>query len=72
MKRLPKRGSGIDAALVALVYELLDAHRDTTELATGLGDVAWRLHLDYLQALQRKGRELLASASAGPAGLERR
>lgn len=44
----------------ALIYELLDAHDDTAQLAAGLGDIAWELHLDYLRALQRRGRELLA------------
>jgi hypothetical protein len=44
----------------ALVYELLDAHDDTARLAAGLGDIAWEIHLDYLRALQRKGREMLA------------
>lgn len=43
-----------------LVYELLDAHDDTAQLAAGLGDFAWELHLDYLRALQRRGREILA------------
>jgi NTP pyrophosphatase (non-canonical NTP hydrolase) len=60
-------GRGIDAdsatALVGLVYELLDAHEDTAELADGLGDLAWELHLDYLRTLQRRGRELLARAT---------
>jgi hypothetical protein len=46
-----------------LIYELLDAHDDTTQLAAGLGDIAWELHLDYLRALQRRGRELLAQLS---------
>lgn len=52
-------------ALATLVYELLDAHRDTSELAVELGidcDVRWRGHLEYLRALQRVGREALASA----------
>ena len=46
--------------VAALVYELLDAHDDTARLAAGLGDIAWEIHLDYLRALQRKGREVLA------------
>jgi hypothetical protein len=46
--------------LEALVYELLDAHDDTARLAEGLGDIAWEIHLDYLRALQRKGRAVLA------------
>jgi hypothetical protein len=45
----------------ALIYELLDAHYDTAELAQELEyDEAWQAHLDYLRALQRKGRETLA------------
>lgn len=50
----------LPAELVALVYELLDAHDDTSRLATGLGDIAWDIHLDYLRVLQRRGREMLA------------
>jgi hypothetical protein len=51
-------------ALTALVYELLDAHLDTADLAEDLLDDRWRAHLDYLGALQRKGRELVSAASA--------
>lgn len=52
--------------LVALTYELLDAHADTAHLAEGLPcDPSWAAHLDYLRALQRKGREMLARATAG-------
>jgi hypothetical protein len=47
-----------------LVYELLDAHDDTAQMAAGLAyDPDWQGHLDYLQALQRKGREALAHMS---------
>lgn len=46
-----------------LIYELLDAHDDTAQLADELGDIAWELHLDYLRELQRRGRELLAELS---------
>jgi hypothetical protein len=57
--------------LVELVYELLDAHDDTTRLATELEqDAGWAAHLDYLRTLQRVGRELLAASasdSASPA-----
>jgi hypothetical protein len=50
--------------LVALVYELLDAHRDTEELAADLAfDETWQAHLDYLHALHRTGREVLAHTS---------
>ena len=49
------------AGLAALAYELLDAHADTAQLADGLPyDRSWAAHLDYLRALQRKGREMLA------------
>jgi hypothetical protein len=52
------------AGLVALAYELLDAHSDTAQLADGLPyDPPWAAHLDYLRALQRKGREMLARTS---------
>ena len=53
--------SGASASLAALAYELLDAHADTAQLADGLPhDRSWAAHLDYLHALQRKGREMLA------------
>jgi hypothetical protein len=49
------------AGVAALAYELLDAHADTAQLADGLAcDLSWAAHLDYLRALQRKGREVLA------------
>src|ERR1700694_2485084 len=55
------------AKLVELVYELLDAHDDTARLAQELGrDVQWAAHLDYLQQLQRVGRELLAVDVVAP------
>ena len=50
--------------VTALVYELLDAHDDTAQLAAGFGDLAWELHLDYLRDLQRRAREVLARATA--------
>lgn len=50
--------------LTAVVYELLDAHRDTVELAASLHEDSWQAHLDYLRALQRKGREAIARAVA--------
>jgi hypothetical protein len=53
--------SAAAASLAALAYELLDAHADTAQLADGLlHDRSWAAHLDYLRALQRKGRETLA------------
>lgn len=53
----------LDAAsqITSVIYELLDAHTDTAQLAAGLADdPVWDAHLDYLRALQRKGREALA------------
>jgi hypothetical protein len=53
------------AGLAELAYELLDAHTDTAQLVDGLPyDPSWAAHLDYLRALQRKGREILARISA--------
>jgi hypothetical protein len=52
------------AALMALSYELLDAHADTQQLAGAVATEAeWESHLDYLRDLQRVGREALARAS---------
>jgi hypothetical protein len=49
------------ADLAALASELLDAHADTAQLADELPyDPSWAAHLDYLRALQRMGREMLA------------
>ena len=54
-------GAEATAGLAVLAYELLDAHADTAQLADGLAyDRSWAAHLDYLRALQRKGRETLA------------
>ena len=67
--------SSVDASakLVELVYELLDAHDDTVRLAQELSrEVQWAAHLDYLQQLQRVGRELLATDAAPADGLEAR
>lgn len=56
-----------------LIYELLDAHDDTGRLASSLVvDEAWAAHLDYLQSLQRVGRELLADWSASVAEVAHR
>jgi hypothetical protein len=50
--------------VVALIYELLDAHNDTAQLADELpSDPCWEAHLDYLRALQREGRATLARMS---------
>ncbi len=51
--------------LTQLVYELLDAHGDTMSLAAGLlEDPVWAAHVNYLQGLQRVGREALAHAES--------
>jgi hypothetical protein len=47
--------------LALLVYELLDAHSDTERLVLApSSELQWRVHLSYLQDLQRLGREILA------------
>ena len=52
---------GTTGGLAGLAYELLDAHYDTARLASGIhASASWDAHLDYLRALQRKGREILA------------
>jgi hypothetical protein len=53
--------------ITRLVYELLDAHADTADLAADLersGEPGWRPHLEYLRGLQRTGREALAALGA--------
>ncbi len=56
-----RSGAAVTPEVAALVYELLDAHADTTELAGELAfDPRWAAHLDYLRALQRVGRSALA------------
>jgi hypothetical protein len=56
------------AALVALAYELLDAHVDTAQLRARDGsDPDWDNHLSYLRDLQRVGRETLARAAVDAA-----
>jgi hypothetical protein len=60
----PAAGTARDAGLVALTYELLDAHADTATLVGDpAGDAEWQNHLAYLRDLQRVGREALARAS---------
>ena len=50
--------------VVALMYELLDAHYDTARLAEDLRrEQVWCAHLDYLRALQCVGREVLAQSA---------
>ncbi|HEV3129711.1 MAG TPA: hypothetical protein VGY32_12050 [Solirubrobacteraceae bacterium] len=51
--------------LATLADELLEAHLDTLELARELSSRPdWDAHFEYLRALQRRGRELLAAAGA--------
>jgi hypothetical protein len=53
--------------LLTLLYELLDAHGDTTRLANAQAlDGRWRAHLDYLGDLQRAAREVLAESVQQP------
>lgn len=54
---------------VVLIYELLDAHDDTVRLACRLAcDPDWEPHLEYLRALHRAGRELLAQVALDGGG----
>jgi hypothetical protein len=57
------------AALMALTYELLDAHTDTARLATDeASDAEWSNHLGYLRDLQRVGREAIARLDSARTG----
>ncbi len=48
-----------------LIYELLDAHQDTANLARCMeAEPDWAAHLDYLRDLQRVAREGLARVPA--------
>jgi hypothetical protein len=59
----PYTGARLDGAIV-FIYELLDAHYDTIRLASDeTPNAMWQAHLEYLRALQRTGRELLARIS---------
>jgi hypothetical protein len=49
--------------LLTLISELIDAHADTVELNAKAGDELWAAHLDYLQALQRAAKTVLARTS---------
>lgn len=54
--------------LTELVYELLDAHRETSQIASEWNlDDPWQVHLSYLRDLQRVARELLATTGHPPA-----
>jgi hypothetical protein len=70
MRRGPQPGQRPPADLTRLICELLDAHSDTIELICrdrpgSPGDLDWPAQLDYLRALQRRGKEILARAGAG-------
>ena len=61
LSRARATADGYDDDTITLIYELLDAHQDTAEIAQDLSDdPEWAAHLDYLRALQRIGREMLA------------
>jgi hypothetical protein len=69
-RRAPELPADPDAGrvdgLIALTYELLDAHADTAQLAfDDASDGEWDSHLAYLRDLQRVGREALARAGEG-------
>lgn len=69
-ERPMRRQAQLQKELVALAYELLDAHDDTSRIASEPArDLAWGAHLEYLRALQRKGREILAHMPASEGGV---
>ena len=58
---IPSPAAERSEQLARMVYELLDAHRDTERLVRERAqEVHWRAHLSYLRDLQRAGREALA------------
>lgn len=60
----------INEQLRSLIYELLDAHADTIDIGGDLADeLRWEAHVDYLRALQRKSREILAAWQAARAAI---
>jgi len=51
--------------LALLADELIEALEETVRLATGAAaPVEWEVHLDYLRAMQRVGRETLAAPAS--------
>ncbi len=61
-----KRPSVTRTQLARLLCELLDAHRDTEELASELAfDERWRIHLAYLSDLEQVGQEMLWALVCG-------
>jgi hypothetical protein len=80
----PAEGAAGGHDVLTLAYELLDAHMDTVELVSEqppYGDVAdthpairplrVAAHLEYLRALQRTGREILARSDLFATGSAR-
>jgi hypothetical protein len=61
-----KGRSDLDDIAIVLIYELLDAHRDTEDMARDLArrNIRWRAHIEYLRALQRQGREIVAQEAS--------
>jgi len=58
---IPSLADDRSEQLARLIYELLDAHADTEQLARHRhDDLLWAAHLDYLRDLQRVAREVLA------------
>jgi hypothetical protein len=61
-----------NASFEELVTELVDAHVDTIQLLGGCDDATTdAAHLDYLQALVRYSKRLMAQASSQGAGRAR-
>jgi hypothetical protein len=58
MKQAQARGP-TERELLTLIYELLDAHADTIGVDSA-DELRWAAHIDYLRALQRKAKEMLA------------
>lgn len=60
--RISSKRQNAKPVQIELIDELLDAHDGTSRLASAMGelDPAWRARLEYLRALQRKGRETVA------------
>ena len=64
--RSVQQATDVDAALLDLIYELLDAHGDTVRLAfEGPDDPRWPAHVGYLRDLQRLGHASLARLTSG-------
>ena len=61
---------GHTSLLIDLAYELLDAHSDAIALGSEIKDPDWVAHADYIRALQRRGREILAMSAQASARSE--